>query len=274
MSSTQSPKKSLLSYVLLILKGALVGFGAILPGVSGGTLCVTFGMYHPIIETLSHPATGLKKHGLRLILFVLGVAIGFVGLSGLTATLLDQNPTLITCAFVGFIIGTFPELWQDAGKEGRTRGSIWALCIGFVVMLGVLTLLKTNLSVAITPGIIAYVFCGVLWGLSFIVPGLSSSSLLLFFGLYQPMLAGISSFDFAVLLPMGIGMALTVLLLSKGVEKLYSKFYNAASHVLLGIVAATTVMVIPEDMRAALLAIVVCAVASIGFSKLGQKNKV
>lgn len=274
MSSTQSPKKSLLSYVLLILKGALVGFGAILPGVSGGTLCVTFGMYHPIIETLSHPVTGLKKHGLRLILFVLGVAIGFVGLSGLTATLLDQNPTLITCSFVGFIIGTFPELWQDAGKEGRTKGSIWALCIGFVVMLGVLTLLKTNLSVAITPGIAAYVFCGVLWGLSFIVPGLSSSSLLLFFGLYQPMLADISSFDFAVLLPMGIGMALTVLLLSKGVEKLYSKFYNTASHVLLGIVAATTVMVIPEDMRAALLAIVVCAVASIGFSKLGQKNKV
>lgn len=270
MSSNQSPK-SLLSYVLLILKGALVGFGAILPGVSGGTLCVTFGMYHPIIETLSHPVTGLKKHGLRLILFVVGVAVGFVGLSDLTANLLEQNPTLITCAFIGFIIGTFPELWQDAGKEGRTKGSIVALAIGFAAMLGVLILLKINLSVNIAPGIAAYVFCGVLWGLSFIVPGLSSSSLLLFFGLYQPMLAGISSLNFAVLLPMGTGMALTVLLLSKGVEKLYSKYYNIASHVLLGIVVATTVMVVPEDMRTALLAIVVCAAASIAFSKLGQK---
>ena len=46
--------------ILLIFKGVLVGFGAILPGVSGGALCAAFGMYNPIINLLSHPFKALK----------------------------------------------------------------------------------------------------------------------------------------------------------------------------------------------------------------------
>lgn len=43
-----------------LLEGVVVGFGAILPGISGGTLCVAFGMYRPLIETLSSLKTGIK----------------------------------------------------------------------------------------------------------------------------------------------------------------------------------------------------------------------
>lgn len=242
-------RKKQLMFLLWLLEGIVVGFGAILPGVSGGTLCVAFGMYRPIINTLSHVRSGIRKHGLMLLTFLLGVLIGFVALSGLAAWMLERNTTLVTCVFIGFIFGTFPELWQDAGVQGRTRRSVFALFLGFTAMTVLLGALKTNASIEVSHGIGGFFLCGILWGLSFVVPGLSSSSLLLFFGLYQPMLAGIASFDLTVLLPLGAGMALCVLMLSRIIERTYQKHYSIVSHGILGIVAATALMILPEGDR-------------------------
>ena len=228
-----------------LIEGIAVGFGAILPGVSGGTLCVAFGMYRPIIETLSSLKSGIKKHGFMLGVFLLGIAVGFVGLSGVAAMLLEKNTALVTCAFIGFILGTLPDLWKDAGVEGRKRSSYASLVIGFAVMVGILSISKTKISLTVAPGILGYLLCGLLWGLSFIVPGLSSSSLLLFFGLYQPMLEGISGLDVGVLIPMAIGMTVCILLLSRMVSFAYKKQYSIVSHGVLGIVAATAVMILP-----------------------------
>ncbi len=58
------PKINIFNLIVLLFKGALVGFGAIMPGISGGTLCVAFGMYQPIMNLLSHPFKELKKNGL------------------------------------------------------------------------------------------------------------------------------------------------------------------------------------------------------------------
>lgn len=266
-------KQKPLLWIVWFLEGIFVGFGAILPGISGGTLCVAFGMYRPIIEALSDLKHALKNYGLMLFIFALGVGAGFVGLSGLAAMLLEQNTVLVTCVFIGFIIGTYPELWQDAGSQGRSKKSYIGMVVAFIVMLGVLSLLKTNLSISIAPNFAGYFLCGLLWGLSFIVPGLSSSSLLLFFGLYQPMLHGISTLDFSVLIPMGIGLVLCVLLLSKVIGLLYKKQFSLVSHCVLGIVVATTIMIFPSDIGSVSIAlIIVCvvggAIASIGFTKL------
>lgn len=95
--------------------------------------------------------------------------------------------------------------------------SIISLGTCFLLMLGILSVLKTKLSFAVAPGVGDHL----LWGLSFVIPGLSSSSLLLFFGLYQPMLAGIPSLDMDVLIPMAVGMAGCVLLLSKAIGFAY-----------------------------------------------------
>lgn len=236
-----------LMWLVWILEGVACGFGAILPGVSGGALMVAFGMYRPLIETISNIKKGLKKYGMMLIMFVIGAALGFVGLSGLTAWLLEKNTTLVTCAFIGFIMGTFPELWHDAGEQkGHKKGPVIGMVVCFGLMCVILALLKSTFNVTIPKNFIGWIICGVLWGLSFIVPGLSSSSLLLFFGLYQPMLDGISSLNFGVLLPMAIGMAACVIGLSRTVNSAFEKHFSAISHALLGIVAATAVMILPE----------------------------
>ena len=64
-----------------ILKGALIGTGAILPGISGGVLCVVLGIYRPIMNLLQHPLRELKS-GLRFFLpILLGFAVGVIGIA-------------------------------------------------------------------------------------------------------------------------------------------------------------------------------------------------
>ena len=64
--------------ILWVLEGIIVGFGAIMPGISGGTLCVAFGMYKPLMGVLSTPRKALKTYWRMLLPFVLGCAVGFV----------------------------------------------------------------------------------------------------------------------------------------------------------------------------------------------------
>ena len=84
MKTEKRKRPPVLFIPLWILEGIVVGLGAILPGVSGGTLCVAFGMYRPLIETLSNFKKGLKKNGFMLSMFLVGVIIGFAGLEMVT----------------------------------------------------------------------------------------------------------------------------------------------------------------------------------------------
>ncbi len=254
---------SLFSYLVLIVKGALVGFGAILPGVSGGTLCAAFGMYRPIIDLLSHPIKTLKKDGLRLFFFVLGGGIGFIGLAGLAAWLLAWNPVVVTCVFVGFIIGTLPELWKTAGEEGRKTSSFVSMAAGFAVLLTLLILIR-SFALTLNEGFGAWMLCGGFWGASFIVPGLSSSNFIMFFGLYEQMMAGISNLDIPLLLPLGLGFLLCVVILPTGVNYLLSHRHSQFSHLILGLVVASTVMIVPLEIFASGSAFFIALCAVIG----------
>ena len=89
--------------------------------------------------------------------------------------------------------------------------------------------------------------CGVLWGLSLIVPGMSSSTILIILGLFEPLTAGIGSLEFNVLLPFVIGIAGTTLLLARVVNMLYTKHYPIMSKVILGIVIASSLKILPSS---------------------------
>lgn len=238
-------KVNIANLILLMFKGVLVGFGAIMPGISGGTLCVAFGMYQPIMNLLTHPFEELKKNWLTLLFFILGGGLGFIGLSGLASWLMEKNEGAVVCAFIGFILGTVPELWHDAGKKGRKASSYISMAAGFAILLAILLILKNSASVNLSADVWGFLLCGVLWGLSFVVPGLSSSTLIIFFGLYQQMLDGISKLSLGVVIPLAIGAAACLLILPRGVNAAFGKWYSQLSHAIIGVVLASTITVIP-----------------------------
>lgn len=238
--------KKLIKEIIWFLEGIIVGFGAIMPGISGGTLCVSFGMYMPLVGVLSNPRHNIKKHGKMLAFFIMGAGVGFVGLSGLAAGFFDKNSVMTTFLFIGLIVGTYPSLWKDAGRHGRNKNAYIGMVLGFFVLYILLSIFKSNIHLKIGEGTVGFLICGGLWGLSFIVPGLSSSTLLLFFDLYQPMLDGISAFDFKVLIPLAVGVLVTVAALSKIMNRLFERHYSVLSHVIMGVMTATVVMIFPN----------------------------
>ncbi len=232
------------NFLIKILQGALIGLGAVLPGISGGVLCVIFGIYKTLMEFLADPFRKLKTHLPKLFPVFIGVAIGFLGVAKVLSFLLNTYPAQSVCVFVGLIGGMLPSLFREAGEQGRSKASYVSLGVAMVLIFALLISLKL-FSVQITPNFVWYLFCGFCLALSVIAPGMSFSTLLMPLGLYEPFVAGIGNFDFGVLIPGGIGALATVLLFAKAVDTLFDKHYSVAFHAIIGVVIAATIMIIP-----------------------------
>ncbi len=252
-------------FIVRVVQGAIIGAGAILPGISGGVLCVVFGIYRPMMAVLAHPFKNIRKYWKMFIPIAIGWAAGFVGLAGAIAKLLSLNAAVIVSLFVGLIAGTFPGLLREGAKNGKSKGMYIALAISTIALLAFFYTLKFSTSTTVTPSFGWYIFCGALWGISLIVPGMSSSSLLMFLGLYQPMSEGISTFDMGVLVPFAIGIIGTVMLLARLVNHLFDKHYGIAFYCVVGFVIASTIPIIPVSFTGWGEALLCVAAAAAGF---------
>ena len=246
-----------------LLCGVLIGAGAILPGVSGGVLAVVFDIYRPFMEVLTHPREAIPKYWRWFLPIGLGCAIGFLGFAKGIAAAIDVSSTVTTWLFIGLIVGTVPSLFREAGKEGRSIGS-WvsmAVCAGAIFFS--LFYVGKVICVTVEPNFWWYNFCGALWGMSLVIPGLTSSSVMMALGLYQPMLEGLARLDFLVLSACLPGMVLTILLLARLVSWFFRKHFSIAFHGIFGIVLASTLVIIPTSYVGA-WEIVLSAVCCIG----------
>ena len=184
MEDGERTKISCGRFLLLLSQGVIMGIGAVLPGISGGVLCVIFGIYQPMMETLAHPKKGIKKYGHMVLPVVLGFLGGFVLLAGAIAKLASSEPAIVTSLFVGLIVGTLPQLFHDGAKRGRDKSCYIALAASTSLLLGFFMLLKYGTELHITPNADWFFFCGALWGISMVAPGMTSSSVLMLLGLY------------------------------------------------------------------------------------------
>lgn len=253
-------------FIVRIIQGAIIGAGAILPGISGGVLGVAFGIYQPMMAVLAKPKTNLKLYWKMFIPVAIGWAAGFLGLAGVIAKLLELNAAVMISLFVGLIAGTFPSLFREGARNGTTKGMYIALAVSTAAMLAFFYLLKSGSQATVTPSFGWFIFCGVLWGISLIVPGMSSSSTLIFLGLYQPMSEGIAALDWHVLLPFAIGIVGTVLLLARLVNHLFEKHYGIAFFCVIGFVIASTIPIIPLSFNGIWEGVLCVAVALVGFA--------
>ena len=232
--------------VLKILSGTLIGVGAVLPGVSGGVLCVIFGIYPAVMDLISHPFTDLKNKIKLLYPYIIGIALGFWGIARVLELLLTRFEAPSVCVFIGLVAGMLPSLFVSAG-QGRSRFSSYlGLCLSCVGVLAILVALRA-MSVEIAPNFFWYIICGVAVAISVIVPGMSFSTLLMPLGLYTHLVQGIGDFDFLVLIPVGIGAAVTFFALARLISSLFKNHYSVAQNIVIGVVIAATAMIIPFE---------------------------
>ena len=240
--------------------GALLGVAAILPGVSGGALAFSLGLYQPMMALLAAPREALRRYGTRLLPLGLGWGLGFWGAARGLAAALDLSGAAAAWLLIGLMGGTVPLLHRQAAEQGSGCGARisfllcalagLALCFGSGRMLPGLPRL---------PALLRDGLCGALWGLGVVLPGLSTASLLMALGLYQPVMEGLARLDPAALLGSGAGLCLTVLLMARLMYRLFRRHAPETFHGILGFVTASTLALVPtryagwEELLLALL---------------------
>ncbi|MBR5485000.1 MAG: DUF368 domain-containing protein [Oscillospiraceae bacterium] len=253
------------SFLLLCIQGAIVGVGAILPGVSGGVLCLAFGLYEPMMSILAHPKKAIPRYYRIFIPFCIGWAVGFLLLAGVVDKLFTVSADVAVMLFSGLIFGTVPELLK--GTQQKSPNQSWS---PFVLSLAgaymFFQLLAGGESLSLQPGTFWYFFCGAVWGLSMVIPGLSSSSLLIFMGLYQPMTKGIAALNFEIVVPMLTGLLLTALLLARLVSNLFERHNALVLRVVAGFMIASTLIIMPVKFSTPLSMLISVICFAAGFA--------
>lgn len=275
--------------LLLILKGMLIGVANIIPGVSGGTLMITLGLYEDIINTISHFFKNFKKNLKFIIPLGIGMILAILILSKLISLCLTNYPFPTTFFFIGLIIGGIPLLWQRA-KVAKHNYRNWIIFVITFTIVLVFSFLKNNNSVVSLDNlnILGYVILfiiGMVSAATMVIPGISGSFVLMMLGYYEPIINTIKNLtDFSllghnllILIPFGLGIIVGIILVAKLVEYLLHKYPIKTYYGVIGFVIASLVAIIKPILGVSpniielIIAIVLIIVGSFIAYKLGDK---
>lgn len=256
--------------------GFLLGIGAIAPGISGGALAVLCGVYSPIVAALSELFLRPKRSITFLFPLCIGIAGGIVAGGMLLNRLFSLLAEQLYWSFAGLIAGTLPSLFQNANKHG-CRWSYLPWAIGGIALTALIPLLPPLPEQ--NGGWLAHAVTGVILGIGTILPGISSTCLLVSTGLYAPYLRALSVLSFGELWLTALCALLTVLLLARVIDWGYRRAYGAVSYAVLGFLCGSAVLILPPIPReplsllSALLLFLLSAVLSFVIARAASQKE-
>lgn len=238
-------------HLIVFIKGFIIGAVMVVPGVSGGTMAVLFGMYTLLIEAASNLFKDFKKNALFLVSFVLGALPGFYLTSKLMGTILDKYSTIVVFFFAGVILAGLPVVVKEAKIKKINWKDIIAILCGIGVIVGITFLPETNTSI-LSGGSVSVVdvlfllLVGLMVCVSMVLPGISTFHVLYVFGLYDDVTTAIANLDIMFLLPLGVAIIIGILLLAKVVSYCLKRFPEIVYCVIIGFVIASVVVMFEQ----------------------------
>lgn len=244
-----------------ILKGIVIGLANVIPGVSGGTMMVSMGIYDKLIHCITHLFSEFKKSVLFLIPIFIGMGIAVVVVPFGIEYLFAEYPFETNLLFVGLIVGGLPAVWKNVKGNSVRIGHIIA-CVAFFALVAGLALMgdtegnAADLSFSFLSVVKLFVV-GVIASATMVIPGVSGSMMLLLMGYYHPILEAITDFISAVfaldmdgilqgmgiLVPFGIGVVAGIFAIAKLVEIIFEKFPLYAYWAIIGLIISSPVAI-------------------------------
>lgn len=247
--------------IKLILKGVMMGVANIIPGVSGGTMAVSMGIYDKMIHAATHLVSEFKKSMKLLLPIALGMVIGIVVLARILEYMFAVIPFQTNLLFIGLIIGGLPAIAKKV--KGKTiRLSHILVCLLFFAVVTGLAMIgeregtAADLSFNIV-NIVKLFGVGVVASATMVIPGVSGSMMLMLMGYYNPILNTINDFidnliqfnmsgileGCKVLMPFGIGVVIGIVAIAKLIEIIFRKFPEHAYWAIIGLIVASPVAI-------------------------------
>jgi putative membrane protein len=236
--------RNIREYIVIGLKGVAMGAADVVPGVSGGTIAFISGIYEELLGSISNVNFRLLKtfqkkgfkvawkqlNGSFLVALFLGIFISIVSLAKTIKYCLENEPILLWSFFFGLIVASIIFM----GKQVEN----WNYKLLFLSILGaafgyIITIISSTVPVEIN--YLFLIFAGAIASCAMILPGISGSYILLLIGVYPIVMTAITNKDVKIISAIGIGVILGLLLFSKLLKWLFTKYKNEMLVILTGI---------------------------------------
>ncbi len=245
-----------------VMKGIIIGLANIIPGVSGGTLAVSMGIYDKLIHCITHLFSELKNNILFLLPIMIGMGIAIVGSTFGIDFLFEKFPMETNFLFIGLIVGSLPPVYNKVKGNTIKKGHIISAFVFFAIVVGLALLNEqAGASVELTTSIFSLTklfIVGVIAAATMVIPGVSGSMMLLLLGYYNPILGAIKSFIVSVfsmningiidgifiLTPFGIGVIVGIFAIAKIIEVIFEKYPDYAYWSIIGLIVASPIAIL------------------------------
>ena len=252
-----------MTFIMDTIKGIFIGIANVIPGVSGGTMAVSLGIYDKLIAAVSNLIKDWKKSLLTLLPIIVGCGIGILGFTYAIGYLLDQHTYLTCMTFVGLILGGIPilvkslkkKLYETSSRIGFGSTAAFILLFAVAILLPLLNPDGEGLkTLTASPGtMVVLFFVGLIASATMVVPGVSGSLVLMILGYYYGILDSIKQFIEAlkvmdmpslvngalILVPFGIGILFGIFLIAKLITFLFNEYGVQTYCAILGLIAAS-----------------------------------
>ena len=285
-----------MKYIVLMVKGFIMGIANIIPGVSGGTIALILGIYEELVNRVSHLFENLIDNIKYIIPIAIGMGISLLVMSGVINYSYENFPLPTMMFFVGLVVGGIPMLYGNikGKKESKNKSNylIFLITFGMVILLSLSNVLfnmssvvdLNNLSLG---GYLLLFLVGIIAAGTMVIPGISGSLVLMLLGYYYPIISKINelkSFEnlgsnILILGVFGVGVLFGIVIIAKLLEMLFKKhtvktYFGVLGFVTASIIAipiASTVGDIVIDIPLAIISLVMMFIGSVISFKLGEK---
>ncbi len=254
------------SFVLALVLGVIIGLAIIIPGVSGSTVAIIFGMYAALLYAVGNILGDFKRCVAYLFPIIIGAAVGFLGGFLVVQRVFEDYMFVLVCLFAGLMIGAVPAILNEIRGErvNATRGLLLAVGVIIVLCVGVLSIIlesgeaDSGASFSSFPPylFILYLPLGAVVAATQIIPGLSATAVLMACGQFKPILNSLH-LDYILENPAVLGLYICIgggflaglVLISKGFSALISKWRGGTFFFVVGLSLGSIVsMFLNPDM--------------------------
>lgn len=237
-----------MEFIKDIAKGIFIGAGAILPGISSGVLCVIFGIYDKLVESVLGIYKDFKNNFRFLFPIIIGTFLGVILFGNILKIVLTNFPMQTKYAFIGLILGSIPVLLKKINSKNGFRlhyliYTVGAFLIGFLMVIMEENIAKNillNVNLTDTYNyfsiekVIFLIVVGICMSVGIVVPGVSSTIILMCFGVYNIYISAIANLNIYILVPLGIGVVIGGIIFLNIINYLLKKFYMQTFYSIIG----------------------------------------
>lgn len=248
MNNWKEDFKEHIDVVVRFIKGMIVGVGTVTAGA--GTFAIILGIYDRCMEIIAKPLKGLKSNFIYVLPIILGIGLSFLLLKKPVAYCFNYYPAYVKCFFFGIILGGVPTLAKQANKKSKNKKHFIAFIGAFF-----LTLLSTYFASKFvgangdTPKMEFFnlIIYGLIYGFGAIMPGMTTLHILIFLNVSGPIIAGITTLNYGIIIPFLIGYLVMVLLIANLMTYFFKHFYGYTYYAIIGFSITSLIMLIPKE---------------------------